>query len=506
MRLTAAAAAAFALALPISLCAVDAGARSEDTSSDPIWLQPLEPCRPGSPKHREASAGLEALRLQLDQRKAPSPSSLPSSLPSSPQGRAEVLEVAELNQSLRILLTNHCFAFAEHENPRGITAPSVAAFRAWWLAGGHSWLRSYLHLGDPSSPEGQKIVLPPAMPQLPRLGSAEKQIPPEMLCEPAASCGPIVAGWEARAEAALRYHAVDNGRATPAHGIGRSSDKEPKAPKDPCLAEAARAAKPSERYMGWRRCVDQQDEPEYGLPFGSFRPLARGWLIVRGRRGHYQFCDEVRAYDLATGAAFVAKDCSGLALRENGSVDAAATAQGRVPSTEIGRLPLDALREAAWMLVLAPQVEARHRHSRTVPLPKGLRPIWRILYSTTGRGGSAWGSSAQTVLGWAIVDQGRTVARGRLTWPSSSEPGEHHAAQLLDIAERSLLPGCPPAGLPASLPLDLGQPAVSPATATPAPTPTQTPPQIIGAQSELATRLRQAAAVPAAQPCFPTSP
>lgn len=505
MRLTAAAAAAFALALPLSLCAVDAGARSEDTDSDPIWLQPLEPCRPGSPKHREASAGLESLRSQLDQRQA-SPTRSPSS-PPSPQGRAEVLELAELNQSLRALLTNHCFAFAEHENPRGVTAPSVAAFRAWWLAGGHGWLRSYLHLGDPSSPEGQKIVLPPAMPQLPRLGSAEKEIPIEMLCAPASDCGPIVAGWEARAEAALRYHAVDNGRAAPSHAIGRSGapePKEPKAPKepkDPCLAELARAARPSERYMGWRRCVDQQDEPEYGLPFGSFRPLVRGWLIVRGRRGHYQFCDEVRAYDLATGAAFVAKDCSGLALRGNGSVDAAAIAQGRVQSTEIGRLPLDALREAAWMLALAPQVEARHRHSRAVPLPKGLRPIWRVLHSTTGRGGSAWGSSAQTLLGWAIVDagdRGRTVARGRLTWPGSSEPGEHHAAQLLDIAERSLVPGCPPAGLPASLPLDLGQPAVSPLPATPT--------QITGAQSELATRLRQAAAVPSAQPCFPSAP
>lgn len=492
MRLTAAAAIALALAIPISLCAVDAGARSEDVDPDPLFLQPLEPCRPGSPHHQQASAALEELRARLDPRKAP-----PSP---SPPGQSESLELRELNQSLRALFTNHCYAFAEHENQRGVTAPSVAAFRAWWQAGGHSWLRSYLHLGDPSSPERQKIVLPPAMPQLPRLGSAEKEIPPEMLCEPATSCGPIAAGWEARAEAALHYHAVDNGRAAPAHFMGRAGAREPREGKDPCLAELARA-KPSERYMGWRRCVDQQEEPEYGLPFGSFRPLVRGWLIVRGRRGHYQFCDEVRAYDLATGAAFVAKDCSGLALQKSGAVDAAATAQGRVSLTEIGRLPLDALREAAWMLALAPQVEARHRHSRIVPLPKGLRPIWRVLLSTTGRGGSAWGSSAQTVLAWTIInagDAGRTVAQGRLIWPGSSEPGAHHAAQLLDVAERALTTGCPPAALPSSLPLDLGQPAVSPVDAKPAP--------LAGAQSELATRLRQAAAAPAALPCFPTSP
>lgn len=491
MRLVAAA--VTALLIPLSLYASDAGARSEDVDPDPLFLQPLEPCRPGSPMHQQASAALEELRARLDPRKAPPPP------PPSPGRTPEVIELAELNQSLRALFSNHCFVFAEHENPRGVTAPSVAAFRAWWFAGGHSWLRSYLSLGDPASPDRQNIVLAPSMPQLPRLGSDEKQIPQEMLCEPATSCGPIVAGWLARAEAALRYHAVDNGRAAPSHAVTKDP-KNPKAAKDPCLAELSRP-RPSERYMAWRRCVDQQDEPEYSLPFGSFRPLVRGWLIVRGRRGHYQSCDEVRAYDLATGAAFVARDCGGLGLRGNGPVDAAATHQGRVPSAEIGRLPLDALREAAWMLALAPQVEARHRHSRIVPLPKGLRPIWRVPTTLTGQGGGAWGSSAQTVLQWAIVDPGdagRTVARGRLTWPGSSEPGEHHAAQLLDVAERSLLPGCPPAALPASLPLDLGQPAASPAGAKPE--------QPKGAQSELSARLRQAAAVPAAQPCFPTSP
>lgn len=476
MRLTPAA----ALVLPFFLCTVDAGAvRSEDLALDPVFLKPHDPCRPGSLEHTEASATLEDLRTRLDPRKAPQ--------------AGQPLELTSLNGALKALFANACYAFATHENPRGVDAQSVAAFRAWWLAGGHSWLRSYLHLGEPAGPKGLHIVLPPEMPRLPMLGSAEKQIPPEMLCEPATSCGTAAAGWEVRAAAALRYHAIDNGRAPPAHS-DRSGAKQT---RDPCLAELARA-QPSERYMVWRRCVDQQQEPEYGLPFGSFRPLTRGWLILRGRRGHYDFCDEVRAYDLATGAAFVTRDCGGLALSASGAVDAAGTARGRVPSTEIGRLPLDALREAAWMLVLAPQVEAHHRSSRTVPLPKGLRLHWQLLRTTTGRGRSAWGSSAQTVLGWAIVDAGRMVAHGRLTWPGSSEPGEHHAAQLLDVAERALTPGCPPAALPASLPLDLEPPAASPLPAAPA--------QIPGAQSELATRLRKAAAAPAAQPCFPTSP
>ena len=28
----------------------------------------------------------------------------------------------------------------------------------------------------------------------------------------------------------------------------------------------------------------------------------RGWLVIRGRRGHYDFCDELHAYDLDSGS------------------------------------------------------------------------------------------------------------------------------------------------------------------------------------------------------------
>lgn len=46
----------------------------------------------------------------------------------------------------------------------------------------------------------------------------------------------------------------------------------------------------------------------------ELRAPSHGWFILRGRRGHYRFSDEVRAYDLATGAAYVARSEAALAL------------------------------------------------------------------------------------------------------------------------------------------------------------------------------------------------
>jgi len=40
----------------------------------------------------------------------------------------------------------------------------------------------------------------------------------------------------------------------------------------------------------------------------ALRAIDRGWLVLRGRRGHYDWANEIRAYDLATGAAYVVRD------------------------------------------------------------------------------------------------------------------------------------------------------------------------------------------------------
>ncbi len=51
------------------------------------------------------------------------------------------------------------------------------------------------------------------------------------------------------------------------------------------------------------------------LPLGDVKAPDTGWLVIAGRRGHYEFCDTVRAYDLETGAAFIDDNCSELTLQ-----------------------------------------------------------------------------------------------------------------------------------------------------------------------------------------------
>jgi hypothetical protein len=60
-------------------------------------------------------------------------------------------------------------------------------------------------------------------------------------------------------------------------------------------------------------------------------------IVIRGRRGHYDFCDELGAYDMETGAAYVAKSCSGLHLRTDGSVDFEGTNAARKAAVVAGR-------------------------------------------------------------------------------------------------------------------------------------------------------------------------
>ncbi len=114
--------------------------------------------------------------------------------------------------------------------------------------------------------------------------------------------------------------------------------------------------------------------PGWALPLGRFRAPDRGWLVIRGRRGHYEFCDELRAYDVETGAAYVAKSCSGLHLRPGGSVDFEATNASRKAAVEAGRVDVANLREAVWMILLAPQAQEGYLSADYFSLPKGMVP------------------------------------------------------------------------------------------------------------------------------------
>ena len=181
------------------------------------------------------------------------------------------------------------------------------------------------------------------------------------------------------------------------------------------------------------------------------RTRARGWLVFRGRRGHYQFEDEVRAYDLATGAAYVAKSSSALVLG-GVSVDFAAVDAKRKAETIVGSVSRDQVRELAFVLGTASVLRPARSELLLYPVPASL-PI----AFTPGRFDArapldvpeaSWGSSAHTHLAWSLVDDGTVIAEGALMWPTSWKAAENHADDLLRVLEGGLEPGCAPARLP----------------------------------------------------------
>jgi hypothetical protein len=181
------------------------------------------------------------------------------------------------------------------------------------------------------------------------------------------------------------------------------------------------------------------------------RTREKGWLVLRGRRGHYEFADEVRAYDLATGAAYVAKSSSALVLG-GASVDFAAVDAKRKPETTVGTVSRDQVRELAFVLGTAPVLRPARSEILFYPVPPDLpvafspgRFAARAPLDVTEL---SWGSSAHTHLAWSLVDEGTVIAEGKLMWPTSFKPAENQADDLVRVLEGGLEPGCAPARLP----------------------------------------------------------
>lgn len=308
---------------------------------------------------------------------------------------------------------------------------SVIGARQWWHQGGSSWLFGL---------RTRQIVFPPE--EIPAL--AREDVPAgdplrSLLCsrgEP--RCGLETRGYRVRAERAFRAHAEEH--------------PEPRGNAADCLSEAL-PLPIEQRYVRWRSCMESTLAEQWVLPAGDFRAPSEGWLVVRGRRGHYSFCDGIAAYDLATGAAYSVASCSGLSLRSDGSVDLADTDASRGLTIVAGQMPLEHLREAAWMIFLAGRVEQRRTWAERVELPVGLeRRVHGGLFGSSI--GSFWVSSAQTQLSWRWVVDGRTRMEGTLTWPDSYRAAESHADDLLSVAEAGIVPGCTRAPLPSQLPIE----------------------------------------------------
>jgi hypothetical protein len=368
--------------------------------------------------------------------------------------------IAPLQKQLEELLRSRCFEVAGWLAGPFLQAKTTSALQRWWRDGGREWLARQLE------PDGM-VAFPPSMRSTLTLEHAPKHRLARLLCRATdPDCGRETAGWVARAEAAFRARAT---RADDSYSPDLYTRSKPPAaddsqtqPLDLPLWRCANPGKGKRDFTQWVDCVRELRASVAMFPVGAVRAPTSGWLVIRGRRGHYDFCDQLSAYDLATGAYYASKSCSGLALQADGTANAQKTDAARKPTIEAGRVSVDNLREAAWMIFLSDEIEEGHPDVDMFPLPPKLDPKVEVGTLRGMHSGSASLSSSQTTLAWTWVDGGKVVAEGTLTWPDSYRAEKDHAVELLRVVEAGLVPGCPPAPLPDPVFYGCGKGGVSP--------------------------------------------
>ena len=180
-------------------------------------------------------------------------------------------------------------------------------------------------------------------------------------------------------------------------------------------------------------------------------------MILRGaRQGNSEFCWELRAYHLETGAAQIAQTCIDDVRTADGVRDPEASEATRHLIVTSGTLDLEALRKMAWMAALSERVGPTQVEAVRCPLPRGLVPRWPRGEGAGSVPGWVLGFATHTTtLHWRWLSD-RPLTAGTITWPPiGHDPAGEYTVRLLKAAEASLVPGCPPARVPAEI-LDVG--------------------------------------------------
>ena len=353
-------------------------------------------------------------------------------------------------KELHRLLRTECFWMAS-EAGRLPTPDSTRSLKEWWSSGGEDWLTSYLELprmGEISALRPH-VVIPPDTRRTLDLETAPGHRLQSLLCSQRdVACGARTRGWVLRTDIQFSSFRAPNWNNDP-----DLRQLTPEEASRQCAATAGRS------YQAWRACVESKRRTRPAFPLGAFRAPESGWLVIAGRRGHYDFCDTARAYDLETGTAFMSDSCSGLALQPGGGVNVSETNKQRKETVRSGTVLVDNLREALWMMLFEREAAEVQLTSEAVPLPAGMTPEITI-HDRTGDTigfGSSW-NSGQTLLVWRWMQADQTRFDGELTWPGSDKAAEDHAAMLLNVAEESFVEGCPRRSLPVSTSISARQP------------------------------------------------
>jgi hypothetical protein len=375
----------------------------------------VELCEANSAALKEARALLDAIEAIVD-------------------GLTEDSSVEEFNAKVAALHGHACLAVGRADEPLlELSMTSAVEAKAFWEAGLGSWFQTYLDLADGSDatiwllPSRRAVVTAKTRPGDP--------LAPWMCpADPESPCAQSVGAWRARAE---RYFDLWN-------NAGKVEIVD--------CAEAIAAGPQEDAYARWRTCESDLLRRHAALPLGGLGPIAEGWIVVHGRRGHYRYCDEVAAFDLVSGSYYRFAECDHRpevdGLVEAGAIDAASAGV----QVETGTIEPALLQEFAWAAASAPYVQADVVMERALgqQLPEGLKVSRTHDSTSSGLGLSGIGSSAHSRIAWSwIRGPAQLPAHDELSWPTGlSSPEKDHAVRLLDIAEQRAAKGCADVKLP----------------------------------------------------------
>lgn len=317
-------------------------------------------------------------------------------------------EPARIAEVMKRVLAGPCFTLSTLV-PAPLDFDSALSLKTFWDYGGATWLGSFLHADGLR--QGRVWFPPSVRHSYTRESAPGDPLVADLLCSVRDDgCGRETAGWRLRAERDL-------------HG---GADFGPSSQTLQRCESQGRAAPVSSRFATWYRCLSGGRPYGTALPLGEFRAPKRGWLVLRGNRNG---ADQLSAYSLESGAAYIAEDREGDL------------------SHRTGRLPVDALREAVWMALLSSRLEGLGP-GFPAQLPPGILPQTAdVPWAHTGVCG---GCIAWTPIAWSYVVGGRSLAHGVYNGLSSLIHPDPVAA-LVEVAEAAMVRGRPGTALPSGL-------------------------------------------------------
>ena len=416
----------WAVFVPQSALSQEGAVEKRTPHEGPLSGEELRPCRPGEPDFVIAQRELQEIGARIE------------SLAQDDSPNAEF-------EALKSLLKRTCFELAPPwPQARDVEPQTAIALQTFWQSGGERWFEQFLAL------HGEAPLYSWTAPTLLKsFGSdLDREHPLASLLCPlgAAECGLETRAWELRARS---YVEEFEGRKTESDPTGKAAAPV-RGSREHCRDLAVKKPR-LERWLSWMHCLQQAEATKAALPLGHMKAPDSGWWLIQGRRGHYSFCDEIRAYHLQTGSAYVVSKCGQLVVLKGGTGDETGSDRLGTVKTRVGRLSLDLLREAAWMAFLAPEVQDTVVLSGTsAALPPELIPA-RLSGQGRGLGYASQrrGSSAQTRLNWSWSKNQQHSHSGGLIWPEDYDRAAYnHAVGLLKTAEASFVASCAPEPLP----------------------------------------------------------